>query len=127
MLVTANLSKGGVYMTAPQMRYLLTYMGLNVSERSITSVAIELSVNKSTVSRVFALAVKEGILDEKHQITAYGKQEIEQFSFKLEKLIGFLCDLGLNRKSAYQEAYQMLGACSEETIQALIKRIQGVA
>lgn len=107
-------------MTALQMKYLLSYAELKENERSMTAVAIELGVNKSTVSRVFALAVKEGILDEQHELTPYGKEYMQYFSLNLQKLTRFLSELGFDSDYAKEEAYQMIGACSEETIEALI-------
>lgn len=109
-------------MTALQMKYLLTYLNLRENERSVTSVAIELGVNKSTVSRVFTLAIKEGILDEKHQVTEKGREEVQQFSIKLEKMIELLCNLGIEEKQAIEEAYQMMGACSKATIEAILEK-----
>lgn len=107
-------------MTSLQMKYLLTYEQLKESERSVTAVAIELGVNKSTVSRVFTLATKEGILNERHQITSYGTQCLQQFSFKLDQVTELLCCLGLENTQAKEEAYQILGACSKDTIEALL-------
>ena len=107
-------------MTSLQMKYLLTYKHLQESERSITAVAIELGVNKSTVSRVFALTVKEGILNGKHQLTLYGTECLEQFSMKLEQMTELLCQLGLKEKKPKEQAYQILGACPQDAIEALL-------
>jgi len=108
--------------TALQMKYLLAYLNLRENERSVTSVAIETGVNKSTVSRVFTLAIKEGILDERHQVTEKGREKVEQFSMKLREVIELLCNLGIEEKRAIEEAYQMIGACSDGTIQAILEK-----
>lgn len=98
-------------------------MDLHESERSLTAVAIEFSVNKSTVSRVFAAAIEEGILDDRHVITSYGRKYLNEFRTKVEQMVEYLSSIGLDRKTARNDAFQIMGVCSEDTIQCLIDKV----
>ncbi|MDO5294940.1 MAG: hypothetical protein Q4F05_19570 [bacterium] len=109
-------------MTAVQMKYLLAYAMLEEKERSLTAIAIEFGVNKSTVSRVFSLAIKAGILDKKHKLTCRGCEYVENYRERYEMLSSFLIGLGIAKEYALEDAHNILANCSSYTIDAFLSK-----
>lgn len=109
-------------MTAVQMKYLLAYATLEEQERSLTAIAVEFGVNKSTVSRVFSLAIKEGILDKKLSLTNRGIEYLTNYQKRYDTLCIFLISLGIAKEYAFEDAHNILEKCSAHTIDAFLRK-----
>ena len=73
-------------MTATQIKYLMALAAGEGEKKSLSDVARSFHVNRSTVSRVLAVCVKENLLDSGFSITDYGSSFIERMNYNYEKI-----------------------------------------
>ena len=73
-------------MTATQIKYLMALAAGEGEKKSLSDVARSFHVNRSTVSRVLAVCVKENLLDSGFSITDYGSSFIERMNYNYEKM-----------------------------------------
>lgn len=109
-------------MTANQMKYLLALIYQPAGRQNQSDVAKIFGVNKSTVSRAVLEAVKQGLLSDTgtaYELTGYGKEYIQTYEYRLNRISEWLCSQGVGREKAREDSFAILGNCSAETLAVL--------
>ena len=108
-------------MTATQIKYLMALAAGEGEKKSLSDVARSFHVNRSTVSRVLAVCVKENLLDSGFSITDYGSSFIERMNYNYEKIQEWMRNNGVPEAEAAEDAIQILANCSEQTRKLLVQ------
>ena len=88
---------------------------------SVTEIADELGVHRSTVTRALGTYQTMGYLDQNNKPTQIGKEWMDTFTQHQELLVSWLIHNGISRKTAERDALEILVNCSDNVISLLCK------
>lgn len=88
---------------------------------SAIRVAQKLEVNRTTVSRNLSWYQLHGFLDGDYRLTQLGKEWLDSYTQRKERLESWLVHNGIDEETAGEDAFEILNHCSDEVISLLCK------
>lgn len=108
-------------MTSEQLKYMIGLAEIVDGKPTAAKVARRFGVNRSTVSRIFARCVEEGLLTEEFQFTFRGKNFIEGCLEKKKRLMHYMIWKGVPYEDARKDALEILCVCGQSTLDYLMQ------
>lgn len=111
----------GEIVTPEQLKYMIGLAEIVDGKPTAAKVARRFGVNRSTVSRIFARCVEEGLLTEEFQFTFRGKNFIEGCLEKKKRLMHYMIWKGVPYEDARKDALEILCVCGQSTLDYLMQ------